>query len=62
MSKVDGSCPPVEEIQWNVGASVVMLVRVRVWHEDFLGFVGGDDRVGCVRVVCARGGRVVVQW
>ena len=51
----------MEVIQWDVGASVVILGRGRVRHEDFLGFVGGDDRVGCVRVVCARGDRVVVQ-
>ena len=47
MSKVDGSCPPVEVIQWNVGALVVMLVHVRVWHEGFPDFVGDDFSVGC---------------
>jgi len=40
---------------------VVMLLRVRVWHEQSHGFVGGDYSVGWCREVCARGDEVFVH-
>ena len=53
--------PLVEFVQWNVGAWVVMLLRVRVWQDDFPGFGGDDYSVGWFRVVCARGDVVFVH-